>query len=382
MTSAGKAQEIIDEKVETVLGGLATLGRLSKDQTKAIANYLRHSRRVLETAVECTLMGMPSGNLWLLDVGNQELLARRRQVIFVLGTSYSGSTLLNQLLDTQPGVRGLSEANHWFDESAGAYCAHCNAPLRECVRWRQFAFNLDFYETAFAAYPDSHTLVNCAKHPSLAFQLMPLPPDGVVCRAVVLYKYPHEFAWSFIHHEGATLEKSFREWIGVNRYVFRYLNIGRDPREAPLRKHYPCPFISEQDVLALPYRELALEPAKNLRRICQKWGIAFDVLAAASPWSRPKDTCMVGGNMALFAQRTGDAQFFSRENARYLQAKYVGQRNRIFLDAHWRKDADFRHACRRMYAREVVRQGVDALCETLGSSWRTVDLVRDLDGCG
>jgi hypothetical protein len=298
-----------------------------------------------------------------------------RQVIYVMGTAYCGSTLLNHLLDAQPGVRGLSEASCWFLPHTKAWCSRCYGPITECVNYPRLGGKPDFYQRLFDLYPDAHTVVNCAKHPSLLFRIMPLPPPKIPCRCVLLSKMPHEFAWSYRQHEGGDPAAGILGWIEIYEWILACLKAA-DARDEDFFYYLRLPVIAAADVLRLSYRQLALEPAAAVERICRKWSIPFDEEAATNPWARPSDTCMVGGNTAVYAQRVTTPHFF--EDPSYLGGKYVGKRHTIFLDRQWRSDRQFVDACRECYDNPRLRAGIDALATDLGYPRGTAAFAEDL----
>lgn len=52
------------------------------------------------------------------------VISEKKQVIFIIGEKYSGSTLSTMLLDLQPQIRGLGEARLCWN--AGFLSSGCN----------------------------------------------------------------------------------------------------------------------------------------------------------------------------------------------------------------------------------------------------------------
>lgn len=298
--------------------------------------------------------------------------AQTKQIIYVLCAAYSGSTLLNHMLDVQPGCRGLSECEEWFLPNTAAHCPRCKGSVQKCANWQRFAGRPDFWQQQFDYYPSSHTFVECSKHPDRIIRL-PLPPAGTMCRAVILMKLPHEFVWSAMRHDKVDVKLCFRRWFFVYEHILKFLakaTSGQTTENVPI--------IANRDVLRFAYRDLATKPAQVIHAICSRWNIEFNMERALAPWDYPSDTCMIGGNNAVYAQRVSNQQFFSESNAGYLDGKYVGQAHRIFLDDQWRKSNEFIKACRVCYQDTAVRLRIDTVSKALGYRRGVEGLEEDL----
>lgn len=257
-----------------------------------------------------------------------------RTIVHLLGTSWCGSSLLNALVDGQPSARGLGEACHWLERRTDAWCTVCQKPATDCPV-RELRHSPNFWTALFGLYPDTTVLFHTSKSPTLCFERLPKAPEGVRELRLLLFKYPHEYAQSYLGHpmpkHARTVEAAVEYWLRFHEWVQQYMNF------------------YQWDFDCLSYRELATDPAGTLSRLCQNWSIPFDRDATVHPWGRSKlpPTHTIGGNNAIFAQRTCNSEFFA--DRAYLDGKYVGKMGSIFLDESWRTNDDLVSCCRSVY---------------------------------
>lgn len=294
-----------------------------------------------------------------------------KTVLYVMGTSYSGSSLLNALLDNQPGIRGLGEAHHFTKSDSTAKCAACKVAVTDC----EFCKTLlpsgqNLYGMAFAADPETQVLVNASKHPSLLWQ--PPVPTGVRAAAVILAKPPHAFAHSYVKHhpETGAVAEWLDMWFRVHVLVFRSLAraacsvLAADRDEPPISPTATC---------VMQYRYLATDPAGAVQQVCKMLGRPFDP-TAMQLWGHPKGTHTIGGNYAVLCQRTKDTPFFERLD--HLDGKYRERWGQIFYDETWRADEPFKQAAVEFYQQPMPAEYTECLIR-LG--FGTVDdLLADL----
>jgi hypothetical protein len=117
---------------------------------------------------------------------------------------------------------------------------------------------------------------------------------------------------------------------------------------------------------------LATEPAGLVQRLCELAGIGFDPARLGNWCGRPRN-CVIGGNVAVYAQLTACRAFFEQNS--YLGGKYMGRLGQIFLDEHWRADRHFVKQCLMQYQRR--RTELQRLLPAVGQpSWSA--LVEEL----
>lgn len=261
-----------------------------------------------------------------------------RNIVYVLGTSYSGSSLLNSLLDTQPQTRGIGEAVHLLKRPTNAWCSRCQGPVEGCLL-EQAVRPSEFYESVFEAYPDANTIVNSSKNWKLCFQAMPIPDESFRLRMVLLSKTPEEFAHSFTVHEPCAFESAFDIWYAVYERLIgnleRVLNQQpNDEVQAALAGR-----ICREDIHFVGYRDLAAATDQTMQSLCDGLELSLDENYRQHLWRG--DTCVIGGNNAIYAQRTENNSFFDGQ-PEYLNGKYDGRRGSIFYDDQWRRSAELR----------------------------------------
>jgi hypothetical protein len=267
---------------------------------------------------------------------------------WIFGTAYSGSSLLNLLLDGQPGVRGLGEAVNLVDDKSAIWCSRCKAPVRECPL-KHVVQRGGFYESIFHFYDDCTVLVDSSKWWRLFDEAHGREPT-LRHKAVILSKSPHEFAYSWIGHRGTgSVPDSFEAWLRTYRSTLKAIASPTD-----------LPDLAPADATVVTYRALADEPAATIRRLCEFLSVPFSSERHAR-W-RESDSHIIGGNAAVDAQVRDDRGFL--DNPQYLHGKYVGMSGRIFRDRQWQQDAAFLSDCLEEYANRA--EELDGILEQLG----------------
>lgn len=263
----------------------------------------------------------------------------RRTVALIIGTSYCGSSLLNLLLDAQPGIRGLGEAVHLLGDNGTAHCGLCAKPVPECPV-RAVVDPDRFYGSLFDYYRDCEVLIDSSKSVQASVGVHPFEWD-LEYRVLLLSKAPHEFAWSYIHHhESESPRTAFQ----------RYLDFYSEQLEFLFDQCWFRPW----RCLRLTYRQLALHMEATRRRILHFLG--GDGEPADLAWRT--DTHIIGGNWMVAAQLRDSPQLFA-DNLSYLRGKYSGRYHTIFYDDQWRTDKKFIHICLQLYHRR--RQDLEPL---------------------
>jgi hypothetical protein len=295
-----------------------------------------------------------------------------RDLLYILGTSFSGSSLLNSLFDAQPSTRGLGEAIHLLRKPTNAWCSRCQCHVEAC-RLQHAIDPEHFYESVADFYPDAKVFVNSSKQWKFCFEQMPPPPAGYRVRLIVLSKSLEEFAHSYSRHNACTLERAFNVWVRYYQHLLCNLDgqlqrLANTPANGPFFRN-----LTEDDVRFLTYRELAADTDSTLRTICNLFDLPFSDAYRAQMWN--SNTCTIGGNNAIYAQRSANATFFESANA-YLDGKYSGKQGSIFCDEQWMSDRDLLEAADLF--RRVHQRDIEALERRLLHSQRT-DLLESSD---
>jgi hypothetical protein len=253
----------------------------------------------------------------------------RRTIALIIGTPYCGSSLMNLLLDSQQGVRGLGEAVNTLPGQPRAPCSRCGEDALGCPLYKA-ADRSHFYGSLFDFYSDSWLLVDSSKEFSWCFGAHRFEPEFAY-KPIVLSKSPHEFAYSWLgHHPGGSLRDAYTWYADFYSIQLEWLS--RQPWFVPGRYK------------AVTYKELAARPRRTLEDVCDFLNVSF---AWDANWWQ-SDSHIVGGNRIVSAQ-TGEAPTGVACDSAYLNGKYQGRFHTIFYDAQWRTDAAWLRAARTLY---------------------------------
>jgi hypothetical protein len=244
------------------------------------------------------------------------------KVIQICCIGYSGSSMMNLLMDCFEGVQGVGEIYRVFNpnglseiyqspEFAPPQCYQCGG---ECTQYDGMT-QANAYDEWFERNPDTDILVDSSK-------IIEWYQHHEIAQRVILYKMPHEQAHSAMrHHPDRDISQSYRIW---------------------LRKHHKMNF-QESDIF-VSYRDLIKDP----------WGVCSRILGGnrehREDWWNTT-THVIGGNTACVAQfdatrimdkDRGETIFeCDTYGAHYVKNKYKGQQHKLFLDDIWRKDPEF-----------------------------------------
>lgn len=170
----------------------------------------------------------------------------KKKVIFIGGSSYSGSTMLDMMLANQQ--RGFSVGEifalfrpfrpHHFDPECGCGDSRC------CFWNRVKAQGEDrVYTTVFEMLPEVSVIVDSSKNPWwISHQTRNLSTTDIEVSNVLIWKSPVEFYHSMAKRGR---KKWYRSW----------------------RNYYKLYFSLVDNFIAVEYKELAKNPSEQLRRI-------------------------------------------------------------------------------------------------------------------
>lgn len=256
----------------------------------------------------------------------------RRTVLHILSTSYSGSSLLTLLLDSQPGVRGLGEAVHLAEHSLSAMCLRCRVPAADCELGRIISGDA-FYGPIFDYYGSpTAVLVDASKSLWSSLLRHRSEPD-LDHQCILLSKAPHEFAASWLgHHPEASVDDAFRLYL--------------DFYEAELEFLWNVCGVAPDGVTTVTYREFARQPDAILQSLCRFVRIAAKPLADCRWWDC--DSHVIGGNWLVNAQVTGFDETLQQAPPRD-RIRYQGREHSLFYDESWKADQKFLQRCLAAY---------------------------------
>lgn len=201
-------------------------------------------------------------------------------------TGYSGSSILNLLLNAVDGVRGVGETDRIRDR-----------PCTQC--WPNECTFYDGVTDWSSLYPNVEVMIDSSKL-----------RDVNVGYKILLYKLPHEFVYSWYKHTGEHPSKGIGLW----------------------RDYYKG---NSGDII-IGYRDLIANPEFWVSRILRELGVS----GTYNPiWYHDYGTHIIGGNSAVTAQCNFE---FAATSDMFLKGKYKGKGQTLFLDEDWRTDTLFK----------------------------------------
>ena len=278
------------------------------------------------------------------------------RIVYIFGTAYCGSSLLNLLLDGHGGARGLGEC--WgvrgTPRVVPKLCLRCGSYWPECEFYDAWdRTKQSFYDYSAEKY-GCDVLVDSSK------TVDHLEP-GVTYVPVVLSKLPHEIIHSRIRHierkraGGQRLTPEMEQFVAAD--ALDQLRWYADWHKQLLDS-------VRGDILFVPYREMAARPADCVRRVCDALDLRFSP-QRIERWF-DTDTHVFGGNYAVAKQTTGAGAERLRDDREWLGGKYDDKDQRIFVDEEWRRDAEFVERMARAYDRRRARWWLGRLLARLG----------------
>jgi len=177
-----------------------------------------------------------------------------RKVIFVGGSSYSGSTMLDMMLANSPRGFSAGEVQALFRP----YRPHhfnptCGCSNKECDLWLRVRQGGEekLYETLFQQFPGTTFIVDSSKDPWwIRRQMRRLEAKGVAVRNLLIWKEPGAFAHSM-------LKRRRRGWLKAWKNYYRiYMSLIADFR-------------------SVSYGDLVQNPKEYLRNLCREAGIPY-----------------------------------------------------------------------------------------------------------
>jgi hypothetical protein len=267
---------------------------------------------------------------------------------YVLGAAYSGSTLFSSIMDTQPRVRGISEAIRHIRPARNnndPWCSTCQGHISDCKQRPQVT-GTNIHAAFFEKYDDTDVLIDTSKTWMHCFEYQHTDAE---IKIISLAKWPHAFAWSQHNHSQRfehpkDVITCFRTWLQSYSSAKKLYDMSTTWSTRRYKRFHEQPLYPQLDVSSfyeITYHDLVRETAKTVKGVCDFLGVEFDEAAIAN-WWKPTSTCAVGGNQSVCAQKH-NVDFFnaSEQSAAYLNGKYVGKRGEIFLDTTWLDNEKF-----------------------------------------
>ena len=217
--------------------------------------------------------------------------SREKKVIFVGGTSYSGSTLLDMLLANSPGGFSCGEVyalfypfrKHHIDPSCG-----CGDP--QCEIWKGLKQRgpLRLHQSIFEMFPEVDCIVDSSKDPMwIRDRSADLVSADITVNNVLIWKTPQEFHQSRLkRHQEHRWES---EWINYHQHYFSLID----------------------EWISLPYAELVKSPG-TLETLCKHLQI---------PWFEGKEAYWEKRHHTLFGNTSAKIHLYDRTSKQFRQCR-------------------------------------------------------------
>jgi hypothetical protein len=145
-----------------------------------------------------------------------------KKVVFVGGTSYSGSTFLAMTLANDPRGLAVGEPRNFLNPTRPHHRdLLCSCGDRECAYWQEIKKNgaEHLYETVFSLSPETEFIVDSSKDPFWTrSQSERLALRGIRTKNLLIWKTPLELAYSFLKR--GQLDAWEKAWVTYHRLFF------------------------------------------------------------------------------------------------------------------------------------------------------------------
>ena len=240
-----------------------------------------------------------------------------KQVIFVGGTSYSGSTFFHLTLANDPTGFGVGEVKHLFRptkerHTRATWACGCGDP--NCTLWERVKQNGEahLYESIFEIHPEVEFIVDASKNVVwIDDQTNYLARQGIEARTVVIWKTLPEFAHSLQKRNrlDAKNGEELANWPRYHRNIYSFVD----------------------DFRAVKYADYARDQAAVLRAACDCLGI---------PYFDGKERYWEKTHHALGGNLSSRIHLYSKESDKFrdVQKRAEGRRAELPADdAHYRQ---------------------------------------------
>lgn len=237
-------------------------------------------------------------------------------MIAILGTSYCGSTILEMLLDSQPGMVGAGEVR-WFadapnDQPSRQVCTihHAACPVfTDKLRAECRAYPRELYQRVQRAL-DAPVLLTSDKH-SEVYQIHGFPDKAIVC-----FKHPAASVLSFMKHEKIEPSEHLKWWHIIYSKNLAFL----EAHEIP----YIC--VQSENLVNTDF---------EIERIMNFLDMPFD-RSALKHWWNKEGSHRIGGNSGVHKNINWDDTrwIVGNSNVSWYKENY----RQIVCDERWKSD--------------------------------------------
>jgi len=177
-----------------------------------------------------------------------------KQVIFIGGTSYSGSTFLDMVLANDPAGLSCGEINALFYPYRRHHVRYeCGCGDPGCRIWEQVKSKgiSEIYQTIFDLFPAVNYIVDSSKDPLwIADRTSDLADTVIKSSNILVWKSPDEFLSS--RTKRGRYYGWRKAWLNYHKLYFRMVD----------------------DWRSIKYYELAKSP-ESIKKICKHFGIGY-----------------------------------------------------------------------------------------------------------
>ena len=252
----------------------------------------------------------------------------QRTLCMIVGSAYSGSTLLTALLDRNRDVSTIGEAAVLYDPQSVArstHCWRCGCAVKDCKQWQQWDREQPFYSFAMATNP-GRVVIDSSKDPAkMIEQWHGGGSYPKTIKAIHLSKTPAEQVASYYRHqrwktpigqsEPWTAEECVDHWVLTNYWYVGYLRQAKVP------------------TLRGTYADLTQRTDETLQRLA-------GFLEIDSEWDTA-DSHTLGGNPAVASiESTNQKKYDDEWRAGYLNGKYADKPDdglQVRYDDSWKE---------------------------------------------
>lgn len=177
-----------------------------------------------------------------------------KKVIFVGGTSFSGSTFLDMVLANSKDGFSCGEVNAFFYPYRKHHLnPECGCGDPSCKVWSTVKQGgvKKLYHTIFELFPEVNIIVDSSKNPTwIRSRSKDLKDAGIAVENVLIWKTPQEFFASCLKR--GRVNGWQRAWINYHRYYFGLID----------------------NWFSLPYQQL-VRTEEALEQLCSQLGISY-----------------------------------------------------------------------------------------------------------
>lgn len=177
-----------------------------------------------------------------------------KKVIFIGGSAYSGSTLLQFVLGNDPHGFACGEVAWLFrPQRASQINRLCSCGDPDCTIWPEVfrRGEKQLYQTIFATVPETNFIVDSSKNPFwIQHQQRILERQGIEVKHLLIWKTPLEFAYSLKKRNQT--DPWDETWIGAHRLYMSTIKEWRAVKYSELTQN---PYLMRQicDYVGIPY---------------------------------------------------------------------------------------------------------------------------------